>query len=332
MCHLPRGAVRACRRQNEPRACLTWSTVRKVMFTRVRRVSCGALAVAASALLTTSCGGGSAAYSGSMTSITLGALPVVDDVSAYIAANEGIFQKYGLNVTIKHVLTSAVAIPEMKNGAIDILGGGNSVSFIEASAKNPAAPYRILSEAATCASGSFVILTLPSSGIQTPAGLERKTIAVNLTNNIQTLMINSVLGSDDVKAAQVRYVVIPFPTTAEQEAGAIPILDQCSGPDSNLPLSGYISTSAWAQQHPDAVHRFQQAMAQAQAIADTDRAVVEKTLLKYVTGLTPVQAATITLEQFPTSLDGVQLNRVSNLMQEAGLIKSSVQASSLING
>jgi NitT/TauT family transport system substrate-binding protein len=288
-----------------------------------------------------------------MTSITLGALPVVDDVSAYIAANEGIFQKYGLNVTIKQVLTSAVAIPEMKKGAIDILGGGNYVSFIEASAKNPTAPYRILSEAATCASGSFEILTLPSSGIQTPAGLERKTIAVNLTNNIQTLMINSVLGSDDVKAAAVRYVVVPFPkmvaaleahkvdaisvvepfaTTAEQEAGAIPILDQCSGPDSNLPLSGYISTSAWAQQHPDAVKRFQQAMAQAQEISDTDRAVVEKTLLKYVTGLTPVQAATITLEQFPTSLDGVQLNRVSNLMQEAGLIKSSVQASSLTNG
>src|ERR1700722_10430813 len=115
MCHLPRGAVRACRRQNEPRACLTWSTVRKVMFTRVRRVSCGALAVAAAALLTSSCSGGrSAAYSGAMTSITLGALPVVDDVSAYIAADQGIFQKYGLNVTIKQVLTSAVAIPEMQ--------------------------------------------------------------------------------------------------------------------------------------------------------------------------------------------------------------------------
>ena len=325
------------------------------MFTRVRRVSCGALAVAAAALLTSSCsGGGSAAYSGSMTSITLGALPVVDDVSAYIAADQGIFQKYGLNVTIKQVLTSAVAIPEMQKGTIDILGGGNYVSFIEASAKDPANPtYRILSEAATCASGSFEILTLPSSGIQTPAGLERKTIAVNLTNNIQTLMINSVLGSDDVKAASVRYVAIPFPkmlaalqahkvdaisvvepfaTTAEQKAGAIPILDQCSGPDSNLPLSGYISTSTWAQQNPGAVQRFQQAMAQAQEISDTDRAVVEKTLLKYVTGLTAVQAATINLEQFPTSLDAVQLNRVSELMQEAGLIHGSFQASSLING
>jgi NitT/TauT family transport system substrate-binding protein len=289
-----------------------------------------------------------------MISITVGALPVVDDVSAYIAADDGIFKKDGLNVTIKQVVQSTLAIPEMQKGTIDIIGGGNYVTFIKASATEPAnPPYRILSEAATCASGSFDVLTLPSSGIQTPADLEHKTIAVNLTNNIQTLMIDSVLKSEDVNPALVRFVVIPFPkmvaalkthrvdaisavepfiTTAEQEVGAQPILDQCSGPDSNLPLSGYFSTSAWAQQHPEAVHRFQQAMTQAQGIADTDRAQVEKTLLKYVAGLTPVQAATITLEQFPIALDGVQLNRVSDLMQEAGLIRSSVQASSLING
>lgn len=325
------------------------------MFTRLRRVSCCALAVAAVALLS-SCGsdsgGGSAGYSGPAIPITLGALPVVDDVSAYIAQREGIFKQYGLDVKIQQVLTSVLAIPMMKKGQIDILGGGNYVSFIEASAKAPGQlPYRILAEAATCSPGSFVILTLPSSGIQTPAQLEHKTIAVNLTANIQTLMINSVLTADDVKASTVKYMAVPFPkmiaaleshkvdaisavepflTTAEQKAGAVPIVDQCSGPDSNLPLSGYIATSAWAQQDPSAVRRFQQAMARAQEIADSDRAEVEKTLLTYVPGLTPVQAATITLEQFPTSLDSVQLNRVSDLMQEAGL--PHVQASALING
>jgi NitT/TauT family transport system substrate-binding protein len=323
------------------------------MLTRVRRVSCCALAVAAAALLC-SCGaaGTSASYSGSPITVTLGALPVVDDVSAYIAQSEGIFRQYGLDVKIQPVLTSVLAIPMMKKGQIDILGGGNYVSFIEASAKDRGQlPSRILAEAATCSPGSFVILTLPSSGIQTPAQLEHKTIAVNLTANIQTLMINSVLTADDVKASTVNYkaiafpkmlaaleshkvdaisVVEPFLTTAEQKAGAIPIVDQCSGPDSNLPLSGYIATSAWAQQHPDAVHRFQQAMAQAQEVADSDRAEVEKALLTYVPGLTPEQAATITLEQFPTSPDSVQLNRVSDLMHEAGL--PYIRASALIEG
>jgi NitT/TauT family transport system substrate-binding protein len=284
----------------------------------------------------------------------VGALPVIDDVGAYIALDDGIFKQYGLNVTIKPVLTSTVAISEMKSSAIDILGGGNYVSFIEQASGDPAnPPFKILAEAATCSSGSFSILALPSSGIQTPANLEHKTIAVNLTNNIQTLMINSVLQADDVDAKLVKYVQIPFPdmsaalksgkvdaisvvepfaTTAEQASGAQPILDQCSGPDSDLPLSGYFSTGTWAQQNPEAVSRFKQAIAAAQEVADTDRPQVEKTLQTYVKGLTPVEAATITLEQFPTSVDAVQLNRVSDLMQEAGLLHGSLQASALIIG
>lgn len=321
------------------------------MFTRVRRVFCFALAMAAVALLSSSCSG-AAANSGTI-SITVGALPVIDDVSVYIAQNEGIFAKNGLKVTLQQVVQSTKAIPLMKKGSLDIIGGGNYVSFIQASAKEPSNPtFRILSEAATCSSGSFDVLALPSSGIQTPANLEHKTIAVNLVNNIQTLMINSVLKADDVNPSTVRYVQVPFPkmvaeleshkvdaisavepflTTSEQAAGAQPILDMCSGPDSNLPLSGYFSTSQWAQQHTLAVQRFQASLSQAQEIADSDRAEVEKTLLTYVKGLTPAQAATITLEQFPTSVDGVQLNRVSDLMKEANL-PGTIPASSLING
>jgi NitT/TauT family transport system substrate-binding protein len=311
------------------------------MSTRVRRVSCFAAAAAAVALLASCSASGSGSgsggsYSGAPISVSVGALPVVDDVGAYIAQNEGIFKQFGLNVKIVPVLQSPKAIPEMKSGQIDIVGGGNYVSFILQSASTPSnPPFKILAEAATCSAGSFPVMTLPSSKIQTPAELEGKTIAVNALGNIQTLMINSVLQADNVKSSTVKYVVIPFPdmtaalqahkvdaisevepfaTTASETAGAEQIVDQCSGPDSNLPLSGYISTSAWAKQNPEAVSRFQQAIAAAQDIADTDRAVVEKTLLTYVKGLTAEQAATLSLEQFPTTLDASQLNRVSNLM------------------
>jgi NitT/TauT family transport system substrate-binding protein len=325
------------------------------MFTRVRRVSYGALAAAAVALLS-SCSGSAADSGGSggsgTISITVGALPVVDDVGAYIAQDEGIFKQFGLNVKIVPVQVSTEAIPDMQKGTIDIIGGGNYVSFIQASTADPSnPPFKILAEAATCSSGSFSILTLPSSKIQTPADLAGKTIAVNTKPNIQTLMINSVLSADNVDASKVKYVAIPFPkmaaalakgqvdaisevepfaTAAQETDGAQPLVDQCSGPDSSLPLSGYFSLSTWAQKNPQAASRFQQAMAQAQEIADTQRSTVEKTLVKYVPGLTAVQAATITLETFPTLMDGAQLNRVSDLMQEAGL--KSVKASSLIQG
>lgn len=325
------------------------------MLTRVRPAHFCALAATAVALLCSSCGGsGAASGSPGTASITVGALPVIDDVGLYIAQDEGIFQKVGLNVTIQSVATSAVAIPKMKSGAIDILGGGNDVSFIQLAASNPAnPPFKLLSEAATCAPGAFEVLVLPSSGIQTPADLEHKTIAVNIPNNVQTLTINSVLQADDVSTASVRYTAIPFgqmvaalkahkvqaisevepfATQAQQAAGAEPILDQCTGPTNALPLSGYYAPSAWAAQNPDIVQRFQQAMAQAQDIADTNRSEVEKALLTYVPKLSEVQAATIALDQFPTATDTVQLDRVANLMLEAGLIHKSFQTSSLVQG
>jgi NitT/TauT family transport system substrate-binding protein len=326
------------------------------MFTRVRRVSYCALAAAAVALLS-SCSGsaaGSGNTAGPPISITVGALPVVDDVGAYIAQDQGIFKQFGLNVKLVPVQVSTQAIPDMQKGTIDIIGGGNYVSFIQASAKDPSSPpFKILAEAATCTSGSFSILTLPSSKIQTPADLVGKTVAVNTMPNIQTLMINSVLSADNVDASKVKYVAIPFPkmvaalksgkvdaisevepfaTTAQEVDGAQPIVDQCSGPDASLPLSGYFSLSTWAQKNPEAVSRFQQAMAQAQDIADTQRPLVESALLKYVPGLTKEQAATITLETFPTSVDADQLNRVSDLMQEAGLIQKTLSAGSLVRG
>lgn len=322
------------------------------MFSRIRRASYCAFAVAAAALLS-SCSGsaGSPGDSGTI-SISVGALPVVDDVSLYIAANDGIFKKFGLDVKVVPVQQSTKAIPLMQSGKLDIVGGGNYVSFIQLAAKDPAnPPFKILTEAATCATGAFNVLALPDSGINTPKDLEGKTIAVNLTNNIQTLMIDEDLRADNVDAAKVHYVVVPFPqmstalkshkvdaigvvepfvTLAEQTVGAGSVLDLCSGPTTALPLSGYLATSTWAGQHPEAVHRFREAISEAQEIADTNRVEVEKTLVKYVPKLTSEQAATISLAQFPTSADAVQLNRVSDLMREAGLINKSLTASALI--
>ena len=61
-------------------------------LTRVRRVSYGVTAALALALLSASCTAGTAWPAGATTHITVGALPVVDNVGLYIAADEGHFQ------------------------------------------------------------------------------------------------------------------------------------------------------------------------------------------------------------------------------------------------
>jgi NitT/TauT family transport system substrate-binding protein len=242
----------------------------------------------------------------------------------------------------------------MQAGQINIIGGANNVSFMQADAENPAdPPFRLVMEAATCGPGTFDVLTLPNSGIAKPGNLAGQTIAVNLTKNVQTLTINAVLMDDGVNPASVRYKVVPFPkmvaaleahqvdaisavepfaTAAELTTGAVPILDQCQGPTENFPISSYYATGTWARQHPAAVAAFQQAMAQAQAIADNSRGVVEKTIMTYIPKLTGVEASILALETFPTSIDAVQLQRVADLMYTGHLLSTPFKVKSLLAG
>jgi NitT/TauT family transport system substrate-binding protein len=320
-------------------------------LTRVRRTSYGVIAALGVALLSSSCTS-AAAGPAATTHITVGALPVVDNVGLYIAADEGIFKQVGLSVTIKQVVQSTAAIPEMKSGAINIIGGANNVSFMQASASDPAdPPFRLVMEAATCAPGTFDVLTLPTSHIAKPANLAGKKIAVNLTDNVQTLTISAILKDDGVNPASLHYVVVPFPemvaalrahkvdaisavepfaTAAELTTGAVPILDQCQGPTDNFPISSYYATADWVRQHPAAVAAFQKAMAKAQAIADNSRGVVEKTILTYIPKLTGVEAAILALDTFPTSIDAVQLQRVADLMLTGHLLSAPFKVGPLI--
>ena len=309
-------------------------------LTRVRRVSYSVTASLGLALLGTSCTAGTAS-SPATTHITVGALPVVDNVGLYIAADEGIFKRFGLSVTIKQMVQSTMAIPEMKSGAI------TSSAAPTTSPSWRCRPATRPSSVPAADGGGHVRAEhvrradAPVLGITKPANLAGKTIAVNLIPNVQTLTINAILRADGLNPSSVHYVVIPFPamvdalqahqvdaisavepfaTAAELNTGALPVLDQCQGPTDNLPLSSYFATTVWAQQHPAVVLAFQKAMAQAQAIADGSREVVEKTILTYIPKLTKMEAAILALDTFPTSVDAIQLQRVADLMYSGHLL------------
>jgi len=73
-------------------------------------------------------------------------------------------------------------------------------------------------------------------------------------------------------------------------------------------------------------------MAQAQAIADNSRGVVEKTIMTYIPKLTGVEASILALETFPTSIDAAQLQRVVDLMYSGHLLSAPFKVKSLLAG
>jgi NitT/TauT family transport system substrate-binding protein len=312
---------------------------------RQKRIWILAVSLAA-ALVTAACGssGGSAKPSGrglEKTHLTVAALPIVDDAPLFLAIKRGYFRQVGLTVTPKIITQSTLALPDLLHGSVDIVGGGNYVSYLEGQASGTFS-LKILVAGTECKAASFGVLALPSSGITSPAKLAGKTIAVNLTNNIQTLTADAMLKADGVNPASVKYVVIPFPdmaaalkagrvgaisavepflSGAEQALGAKLVLSQCSGSLTSFPLSGYFATAAWTQQNPHTAQAFQRAMAKAQAYADANPAAVRQVLPTY-TKVTAAAAQHIELNYFPATLAAAQLQRVADLMHSGGVLKS----------
>jgi NitT/TauT family transport system substrate-binding protein len=317
--------------------------------TRARRAPAAAAGLAAAVLLaacsgpgstpssTTGTAPGSASAAG--TSVVVGSLPVLDTAGLQVALKEGYFRQAGLNVTVKSVAQSTAAIPDLLHGSIDVIGGGNYVSFLEAQAHGTF-PVEFLAPAVDCSTDDYGVAALPSSGITRASDLAGKTVAVNLTQNIQTLTTDAVLKSEG--AGAVTYVEIPFPDmvaalksgkvdavsavepflAAALSAGARLVTSTCTGPTADFPLSGYITTQSWAQRNPAAARAFTAALEKGNAYASANPAVVRSVLPAY-TSLTAAAAATVPLGTYPSSLSAATLQRIATLMKEGGLATPS---------
>lgn len=314
-----------------------------------------ALAIAglAAALLTAGCGGSSGGSSSGngpeKTHLTVGALPVVDNAALFLAIKKGYFAQQGLTVKPQIIAQSTLALPDLLHGTVDIIGSGNYVSYIEGQAQGTFS-VRVLAGASTCTANSFAILALPGSHLSGPASLKGKTIAVNLTNNVQTLLLNALLKAAGVAPSSVKYVAIPFPnmaaalkahrvdaisvvepflTGAEQSVGAKPVMSSCSGPVAHFPLSGYFATQQWTEKYPKTARAFQRAIAKAEALASSNPAAVKAVLPTY-SKITPQVAQHINLNSFPTVVRPADLQRVANVMLAGGLLKSKLNVQPML--
>jgi NitT/TauT family transport system substrate-binding protein len=285
--------------------------------------------------------------SSATTSIVVGSLPVIDTAGLQVALKEGFFKQAGLNVTVESVTQSTAAIPDLLHGSIDVIAGGNYVSFLEAQA-NGTFPVQILAPADDCTADTYGVVAMPSSGITTPADLAGKTIAVNLTQNVQTLTTSAVLAADGVDASSLHYVQIPFPDmgaalqanrvdaisavepflSAALAAGGKLVTSTCTGSMANFPLSGYVTTKSWTEGHATAARAFQQAVEKGNAYADAHPSVV-RALLPTYTSITAKAAAVMPLTTYPDSLTTAPLQRIATLMRAGGLATPSDVASLL---
>jgi NitT/TauT family transport system substrate-binding protein len=322
--------------------------------TATRRISLGLLAVTILAAGCTSASGSTAASGGP--SITVAVIPGTDTAPVMIAAREKVFRNHGLNVTIKTYNSLQAEVQALKNGSVDIAAGDYADFLYEDAAGK--APLHLVADGYDATPNVMEVLSLPGSGITTPQQLAHKVVATpkaqlippanSVPYSMETLATQTVLNSDGITPTDVTWqpmseknmiselsngkvdaILATEPTIiqAESQLGAVEVMDSCSGPTAGLPLSGYFSLAAYASAHRAQLQQFRAALTSAQDNASIGGSL--QATLPHLTGMSPQDAALVTVGSYPTSLSVGQVQRVADLMLDSGVIRNSLNVAKL---
>ena len=217
------------------------------------------------------------------TQLTLGYGLTSDYLPAYLAKDNGIFERHGLDVTMKAVTSSSLAPPALVSNSLRISqatppnlllandGGMDLVAVAGVGRLTAAHPHTSL-------------VTRPGFTIAKPQDLIGKKIAVPGISSAMDLVLRKWLIDGHVKPAQVTIVEAPFQQMGDllksgqldaayqfepllsrilAAGSAVKSLDIMSSTNPDVLGAIYASTREWASAHRSAVVAFNRSLAEA---------------------------------------------------------------------
>jgi NitT/TauT family transport system substrate-binding protein len=303
------------------------------------------------ALGLTACGGEKSNSSGTgpeKTHITVGTLPVPDAAPLFIAIQRGFFKAEGLTVKPELIQASALATPKLLAGTMDF-SLLNYVSTFAIQEKG-AARFQLVADGFESGPNAFLLLVPRNSDIRRPEDLKGKKIAEPSLNGIGTLAVAATLKNHGLDQSQVKFVALPFPnmetalktgavdaawvtepflTSMQKNLAARTVADTMTGPMADFPIVGWGTVTQYTKKYPKTVAAFRRAMAKAQQLAAGDRKIVQQILPSY-TQIDPHTAGLISLGTYPTSLNATRLQRVADVMQQFGYLRTPLDVRTMI--
>lgn len=329
---------------------------------RPGKLAVGAIAAAAGLLLVSGCHfigtSGSAAEPTGSGTITVAAAPGVADAPLFVGIKNDLFRQAGLDVKVINPPSFKAEIADLAAGRADIAFGDYADMFVaEQSSK-----LEIVANGYDAAPSVMEVLTLPGSGINSPADLVGRTVGTPEPQELQatgpkhaepdsleSIAAWSVLSADNVDPTKVHWAAMPSsklagalgnsqvaailatePTIYDVESsyGAVPVLDAGTGNTASLPLDGYFTTASWAAKNATNMAAFKAALLKAQGDA-SQSAPVQSVLMHYA-NLGVQTADMVTLGTYPTTLQVPDLQRVANLMFLFNTLRNTLLVSSMI--
>ena len=314
--------------------------------------------LAATTLALAACGGGDDEASGGsagsggegeVRQVTAGLLPVAVTGALQGGIEQGFFEERNIEVTIETGQGGAALLPAVASGEMEF-ATSNPVSLLQA--RGEGLDVRVVGHwTSTHAEGEDVngVVAHRDSGVTDAAGLAGKRIAVNTLNGMGQLTIDEAVRAGGGDPSGIQYVELPFPDMpAALEAGNVdavwvpePFLSQLitgghpvasySSQESvpGHPTQLFFTSGQLAESDPELVADFTAALEETLEWAEANNDAVRTEAEEFLQ--TPAGAmANVRIEEFGTDLRREQIERMGELMVEAGLLDNDPDIDGLL--
>ncbi|MCK6209186.1 ABC transporter substrate-binding protein [Georgenia sp. EYE_87] len=299
---------------------------------------------------TAGAGGNANGGSGELTPVTVGVLPIVDTAAIWLGVEEGIFEDHGLDVELELAQGGAAVVPAVVSGDYQF-GFSNVASLLVANSQG--LPLKIV------APGNFTtgdpesdigaVLAMPDSGIESPADLAGKSVAVNTLNNIGDVTVSEVveqaggdpeqisfveMGFPDMPAAlaggqvDAAWILEPFRTIA-MDQGAEVVTHNFADVDPEMMIAAYFTTATYAESDPEIVESFTAAMEESLTFAEENPDAARAILSTY-TEIDPAVQEKMVMPRFSPDVNADSVQTLADLALKYGLVSEDVDVDALL--
>jgi NitT/TauT family transport system substrate-binding protein len=278
--------------------------------------------------------------------LTLLFSPTTGLTPSYIAKDQGIFEKHGLDVDLVLLTNQGAVISALVGGSAQIVTP-SALAVIQASAQGIDTVF-VGSTSMSPSKSRSGIFVKNGSGLHTAKDLIGKKIGVPSLNTLIHVIARRWLEIEGVDYNKVNFAEIGFQQMYDAlNAGivdGVSAIDPYYGkleqigyvvgnPDESLPkhtlTSVYASMRDWTVSHKQAVAAFRQSLQEAIAYINTHDAEARAAIVKYTKQPAAVVAAT-PLPELQVTVHPEQVQFFIDVAKHQGLIKSSPDAAKMI--
>lgn len=292
---------------------------------------------------------------GELTEVSVGGVVTTSTVPIYIAQAEGIFEKHGLEVTMVPTQNFSAAAPSVLSGELDFAMAA-APPFIKAVDQG----LDLLAIAGTSATvedpaleGNQLVVTA-DSGITGTSDLAGKTIATNQIGSgpyvgVLATYLRSGGEADDIEwvsmpmneqiqaleSGTIDGAVLAEPfTTMATSAGHLPVISAFRTPGYEIhePGDAYtvmLGAREYLENNPEIGAAMQEAMIEANKIAAENPEMVAELLVSEAE-IDPAIAEKLLQPGFVGELDGEELQRIGDAMEETGMLSQGFDGPSAV--